>query len=268
MDIHSVVPRSDRLRLLDLLLSSALLLILPSYAWAEDKPAAVPDRPGVAAPAALTAPGWLEVELGLERTKSGRGQRSDGLPYSLKLAFTPDWGIRIDGDAWLRSREAGDATSGGGDTSLILKRRFEINDRSAFGLEGGVSLPTAGKTLGSGSHDLVINSIFSSEVGEEWEVDLNLSAVRYGASTPEFSRVEYGWAAAVSRSLGDRWELGAELFGTRRKGEGSTSQLLLSTSYASTRSTVWDIGFIRGLSSESPDWTVFTGVTFVAFRLF
>jgi len=131
-----------------------------------------------------------------------------------------------------------------------------------------VSLPTAGKTLGSGSHDLLINGIYSSELGSEWQVDLNLFATRYGGSTMGLGRTETGWAAAASRSAGERWELGAELSGTRRKGEGSTSQLLLSASYASTRSTVWDIGFSHGLTSASPDWTVFTGVTFVAVKLF
>lgn len=118
-------------------LLAALLLILTVSARAQNKPDATPYRPGVATPAALSAPGWLEVEMGSERTKIGRGQRSDALPYSLKLAFTPDWGIRIEGDAWLRSREAGEVTSGGGDTSLILKRRFEIDDRSASDLEEG-----------------------------------------------------------------------------------------------------------------------------------
>jgi hypothetical protein len=247
---------------------AGLFLLQAAPALAQERPAAVPDRPGIAAPAALTAPGWLEVELGLERTRVGRGERSAALPYSLKLAFTPDWGIRIDGEAWQRSRQAGEATSGGGDTALILKRRFEIDDRSAFGLEAGVSLPTAGKTLGSGSNDLLINGIFSSELGSDWQVDLNIFATRFGGSSIDLGRVESGWAAAASRSLGERWELGAEFSGTRRKGEGSTSQLLLSASYASTRSTVWDVGFSHGLTSASPDWTVFTGVTFVALKLF
>ena len=269
MHIFPAIRRlSGRMQALHFPLLAGLILIQGSYASAQERPAAVPDRPGVATPAALTAPGWLEVELGLERTKFGRSERSDALPYSLKLAFTPDWGIRIDGDAWIRSRESGEVTSGGGDTAFILKRRFEVDDRSAFGLEGGVSLPTAGKTLGSGSHDLLVNGIFSSELGGEWQVDLNVFATRFGSSTVDLGRVESGWAAAASRSAGERWELGAEFSGTHRKGEGSTSQFLLSASYASTRSVVWDIGFSHGLTSRSPDWTVFTGVTFVAAKLF
>jgi hypothetical protein len=250
------------------LLFAALILIQPSSARAEDRPAATPYRPSVSTPATLSAPGWLEVELGLDRTRVGAGERSDALPYSLKLAFTPDWGIRIDGDAFLRSREAGSVTSGGGDTSLIVKRRLAIDDRSAFGLEAGISLPTAGKTLGSGSNDLLVNGIFSTELTSDWHVDLNLSATRFGDSTMGLSRIESGWAAAASRSLGDRWQVVGEFSGTRRRGEGSTSQFLVAASYASTKSVVWDVGIARGLTSDSPDWSAFAGVTFVALKLF
>lgn len=261
-------PLSHGARTLYLLLWGALLLVQASSVMAVDKPAATPYRPSVSSPAALSAPGWLEVELGLERTRVGAGERSDALPYSLKLAFSPDWGIRIDGDAALRSREGDSITSSGGDTSVIIKRRFALDERSAFGLEAGVSLPTAGKTMGSGSKDLLINGIFSSDLTADWHVDLNLFATRYGASTVDLSRIESGWAAAASRSIGERWQLVAEVSGTRRSGEGSTSQLLFAASYASSKAVVWDFGVSRGLTSTTPDWSAFAGVTFVALKLF
>jgi hypothetical protein len=56
--------------------------------------------------------------------------------------------------------------------------------------------------------------------------------------------------------------------GTRRSGEGSTSQLLVAGTYASTKSVVWDFGLAHGLTSNSPDWSAFAGVTFVALKLF
>lgn len=250
------------------LLLGALIGGRASFAFGEDKPAATPYRPSVSSPAALSAPGWLEVEMGLERTRIGPGERSDALPYSLKLAFSPDWGIRIEGDASVRLREGDSAASGGGDTSVILKRRFALHDRSAFGLETGVSLPTAGKTLGSGGQGLLINGIFSSEVTDEWNLDLNLSATRYGASTPDLGRIQSGWAAAATRSVGERWQLGVEVSGTRRRGEGSARQLLVAATYESSKALVWDFGVSRGLTAATPDWSAFAGLTWVAFKLF
>jgi hypothetical protein len=69
------------------------------------------------------------------------------LPYTLKLAFTPDWGIRVGGDAWVRQAEPGDSAQAGvGDTSVVLKRRFAVSDATAWGLELGETFPTAKRT--------------------------------------------------------------------------------------------------------------------------
>src|SRR5262249_55246135 len=65
-------------------------------AGAEDAPAVTPYRPSVSTPAALSAPGWLEVEAGLQADRDRAADaRRTSLPYTLKLAMTPDWGIRI-----------------------------------------------------------------------------------------------------------------------------------------------------------------------------
>ena len=66
-------------------------------------PAVVPYRPSVSTPAQLSAPGWLELEAGgLRAAGPERGTSRTTLPWTLKLAFTPDWGIRVGGDAWVR----------------------------------------------------------------------------------------------------------------------------------------------------------------------
>ena len=51
-------------------------------------PSATPYRPSVSTPAALSAPGWLEIEAGGLRAGGG-GARRDSLPFTFKLAFTP-----------------------------------------------------------------------------------------------------------------------------------------------------------------------------------
>src|SRR5947199_10504192 len=84
----------------------------------------------------------------------GRGPASArrvGLPYTLKLAWTPDWGIRLGGDAWVRDTdENGERISGTGDTSVIGKRRFAIDESSAFGLELGATMPTGRRRISDG----------------------------------------------------------------------------------------------------------------------
>src|SRR5664279_616877 len=86
-------------------------------ARAEEEPSAVPYRPSVSTPAALSAPGWLEVEAGVLHEHVAAGERRDSVPVTLKLAFTADWGIRVSADSWAQSSETGGSrTSGFGDT--------------------------------------------------------------------------------------------------------------------------------------------------------
>src|SRR6476659_6776018 len=140
----------------------ATLAALSASAHAEEEaPTVVPYRPSVSTPAALSAPGWLEVESGFLHEHDGAGVRRDSVPVTLKLAFTPDWGVRIGADAWVQRRdEAGERATGSGDTAIIVKRRFAVDEESAFGLEGGGTLPSSRHGLGSGSGkpDWVLNA--------------------------------------------------------------------------------------------------------------
>jgi hypothetical protein len=238
-------------------------------AYADDTPAVTPYRPSVSTPAALSAPGWLEVEAGVQRSRGDDPPRRDSLPYSLKLAFTPDWGIRISGDAWLRQLGAdGGTVRGAGDTSVVLKRRFAVDDASAFGVELGVKLPTARRELGSGRSDVGINGIYSTDFAGKWHADINVSATHLGGADAAASAWQKGWAAALSRNLSERWSAVGELSGTQRGGAGRTTQALVAATYSISPAIAVDLGVSKGLSAASGGWSVFTGATFLAARLF
>src|SRR5439155_8030920 len=135
-------------------------LALCSAARADDSTSVTPYRPSVSTPAALSAPGWLEVEAGVQSTRADDPARRESLPYTLKLAFTPDWGIRIGGDAVVHQVGADDSSvRSAGDTRVVLKRRFALNDASAFGLALGAKLATARGGLGSGGRDIGVSGI-------------------------------------------------------------------------------------------------------------
>lgn len=231
-----------------------------------EEPAASPYRPSVSAPATLSAPGWLEVEMGGLRLKEGDARR-DTLPYSLKLAFSPDWGIRIGGEAGVRARAVdGSTVSGFGDTSLIAKYRLSIDDASAYGIEAGFKSPTARDELGSGKSDALFNFIFSADEGK-YHLDVNLSPTRLGLVDARQSRWQTGWAVAMSRSLDENWSVVGEFSGTRQRGAPSTSQFLAAASYAPNRRTVFDAGMAKGLTSDATDLSLFFGVTYLAARI-
>lgn len=115
-----------------------------------------------------------------ERVKGGDGARRDSLPYTLKLAFTPDWGVRVGGDLHVTNTDSdGARLSGVGDTALILKRRFAVNEDAAFGVEAGVISATAKSGLGIGHTAWSLNGIYSADLGS-YHLDINVAPVRLG----------------------------------------------------------------------------------------
>ena len=230
-------------------------------ATAEEDPSATPYRPTVSTPANLSEPGWVELEIGGQRTSSGGSTHRDNIPYTLKYAFTPDWGGRVGGDAWVRDVATdGSKLSGFGDMAIIVKRRFALTDDTAFGLEGGVNLPTAKDGLGSGKADYLLSGIYSANLGA-YHTDLNLGATRVGQIDTGESRWQTNWAASLSRSITDRWGVAGEFSGTYRKGMLSTAQFLVAASCNYTKRIVFDAGAAVGLNRASPDWSLFAGVT-------
>ena len=249
-----------------LLAAATLLACAAAHAADDGNPAVVPYRPSVSTPAQLSAPGWLELEAGVLRaTGPDSGSARFTVPYTLKLAFTPDWGIRVGGDAWVRQADAGQAQTGSGDTSVVLKRRFAIDDASAWGLELGEKFPTAGSALGSGHADTTLNAIYSADFASSWHTDLNLNETRLGG-TP--SAWQTGWAAAFSRSINDAWGVTGELSGTHQSGTPDTAQFLAAASFNASPAAVFDFGAARGLNDATPQWQVFAGVTVRLAKLF
>lgn len=248
---------------------SCAALALCTAACADDAPAVTPYRPSVSTPAALSAPGWLEIEAGLQSSRADDPTRRESLPYSLKLAFTPDWGVRIGGDAVVRQVGAdGSSVRGGGDTTIVLKRRFALSDASALGLELGAKMPTASAGLGSGSADFGLNGIYSTDFADNWHTDINLLATRLGGVDAGVSHWQKGWAAALSRNVSERWGVVGEFSGTHQGGNASTTQALVAASYSVSKAVTLDIGASKGLSSASGGWSMFSGITFLAVHLF
>jgi hypothetical protein len=218
-----------------------------------------PYRPSVSTPAQLPAVGQLEYEAGFLSTHDD-GARRDSMPVLFKLAFSQEWGVLVGGDAYVSQRDPGSARARGlGDTSVVLKRAFVIDSETAFGLELGAKLPTAKDSLGSGKADYTLNSIVSKDFGK-LHMDVNANLTRLGAVDPGTGRNQTGLSAAFSNQFSEHWGATAELSGTHLRGADNTAQLLLATGYSPTKRLTIDFGVAHGLTSASPDWSLFGGL--------
>jgi hypothetical protein len=248
--------------------STALTLACAS-AFAEDtQPSVTPYRPSVSTPAALSAPGWLELEAGVQSDRGNASARRDSVPYTLKLAFTPDWGIRLGGEAWVRAHDdSGNAVSGAGDTSVTLKRRFAVDDTHAFGLEAGATFATGHAGISGEKTAYTVNGIYSADLGD-FHTDINLAATRLGVADAGTSRMQALWAASLSWSIDDRWGWVGELSGTHQRGAGSQSQVLGAASYNVSKRLTLDAGLSRSVGAGDRHWSFFTGLTVLTGQVF
>ncbi|MBI5005498.1 MAG: transporter [Nitrosomonadales bacterium] len=218
-----------------------------------------PYRPTVSNQAALSAPGWIELEAGLSRQLGGVNASSQSLPYLLKFALSEDFGVLLGGDAWMQQTAwDGGRLSGAGDTTLLLKNRWELNDREALGLEYGFKAATASKGLGSGKTDYVVNGIYSLEDRGD-AIDLNLNLTGLGDAQAGRSDRQWGGAVSWSRQLDARWAFSTELSGTWLQRTAPVNQWLLATSYTLSERVVLDAGVAAGLSRAAKDWEMFAG---------
>jgi hypothetical protein len=238
------------------------LLALARLAGAQEA-AATPYRPTLSNPAELSAPGWLEVEMGVARSKGGENRWQNNRPYTLKYAFSEDFGVMLSGDLHVRQVDlTGEKTAGQGDRTLVFKQRFGASEDQAFGLEWGAKLATAASGIGSGKADYVVNGIYSIDVAAV-RIDANLGATRLGLQEKGLGRSQYNWSAAVSKEVMPKWTVAGELSGTARQGKNGASQFLAAASYAVNKQLVLDAGTAAGISRMAPDWSVFAGLTWL-----
>jgi len=248
-------------------------LICQLWIWGEpfslksclgQEPGATPYRPTLSNPAQLSAPGYVEMEMGWQSLKEkSTDDYRHSIPYLFKLAFSDNIGLLIGGDTLIvNDFDQGSTLSGFGDLTPLLKLNVPLpsHPASALGLEIGTKLPTAPQTIGSQQTDYLVTGIYSRGIGA-LGMDLNLGYTRLGGAPGEEGKNQLFWAASTAYGLTERWSVAGELAGTVRQGVKPFTQFLTSTSYFFTPRLVGDMGAAFGLNGGSQEWTMFAGMT-------
>jgi hypothetical protein len=249
-------------------------LLAPVSFAAEKGVAANPNRPSVSNPADLTAPGYLEIELGWTgafRSSQYRSQHT--IPFLAKLALNDRIQLRLDGVPLQQLRpEEGNRVSGIGDWSPGVQWKFldQTEARPAMALAAAVKLPAASarKGLGSGKADYALTLLVSKDI-EPVHLDLNVAHTWLGREEGGFDRQWLG-AFAASLPVADRWTLGGEVY-TFSSPTAETPRVvstLWSLSYAYRPTVVFDLGVDVGLNRAAPDFAILAGVTVTLAKLF
>ncbi len=228
---------------------------------------ATPYRPTVSNPAALPLPQYLEIEAGWQSRKAkSDDSHQHSMPYLLKFAFTDRVGVLLGSQTVIvQDRPDAPTQAGSGDLAGFLKLRQPVPTAmpSALGLELGVKFPTAPTTVGTGRTDYLSSLIYSAGFGD-FGLDLNLLYTRLGGAPSGQGKNQLGWVTTVSYSATDRLSVAGEFFGSHREGVRPFLQYLSAVSYAIIPRVVADGGVAFGLTGASQEWTLFTGVTILA----
>ncbi|MGH7701723.1 MAG: transporter [Gemmatimonadales bacterium] len=240
------------------LLVGVLMSTLPSSRLAaqEADPRAVqPERPTVATHAGTVAPGWLEIETGVERDRFDDGSHGVGFPTVFKLGLLPRAQLNL--QAPFADPPGG--SIGLGDLSLGIKWRLAdaapvVND---FALLPSVKVPSgsAANGTGTGTTDFSLLAISSRRVGPV-AIDLNAGyTIRSGdgTSAPEHASV---WTASFGFPLSGSLGAVAELYGypstSGPAGSPGIVALLAGPTFTLHPWLALDAGVILKLSGPQP----------------
>ncbi len=137
-----------------------------------DPRAAQPERPTVATHAYTVAPGYVEIETGMQEARPN-GAAQFVAPFVVKIGVVPRLQLELQG-GYTRNAALGATTSGASDLAVALKQRVLdgapiVHDLS---VQASIKFPSGARDVSTGTTDLSLLLISSRQLGAV-ELDLN-----------------------------------------------------------------------------------------------
>ena len=225
---------------------------------------AQPERPTVATHAGTVAPGWFEVESGIEVDHVSPGVSSLSTPTLLKFGVVS----HLQFDLMVTTvRPSSAQPLGFGDASIAVKWRL-LDDAPLvgdFALQPSLKFPTGSpaRGTGTGTTDVSLLAISSHDLGPV-ALDINVGYTR--RNTPGAAANAMVWTVSTGTTVAGRWALAAELFGYPGFGQPASVGFLAGPTCAVRPWLVLDAGFIaRVAGDQSP--ALYAGLTWNVGRL-
>ena len=246
------------------LMPAIVTLAMPLRAQApETDPRAVqPERPTVATHAHTVAPGYFEVESGVQGNRVDAGSRAYNVPTVMKVGLSSHLQLNLGTPVFLSG--AGQQ-AGLGDVSVGVKWRL-LDDHPVLGdfaLLPAVKFPTGSITdgTGSGTTDVGLTVIASYDV-RGVDMDLNLAYTRVGVVGDQSGTDAALWTASFGIPVAGRFSWVAELFGVPRVDGASAppvTAFLTGPSFLVSPALNLDFGVIAPIHGDLPN-AVYAGV--------
>ena len=221
-----------------------------------DPHAVQPERPTVATHAFTVAPGWVEIEAGVERDRYGDRTVGATAPVEVKVGLTPH--LQLDLDGSLVHLPATGVT-GFGDLALGLKWHAAgglplVGDLALLGVLKAPTAPTA-SGLGTGTSDVALVLISSHRFGD-FSLDVNAGWTRRSGSGARVPRSANLWTVSVGGPAIGALGWTAEVYGypgtAGPAGAAPIVAVLGGPTLLARRYLAFDAGLIAPLAGPQP----------------
>ncbi|MEO8944936.1 MAG: hypothetical protein ABI338_00445 [Gemmatimonadaceae bacterium] len=232
--------------------------------------AAQPERPTVATHAYTVAPGYVEIETGVQDAQPKTGTQFDA-PLVVKFGLARRLQLELQ-TGYAHSASGGMTLSGANDLGVALKQRL-LDDApivSDLSVQGTLKFPTGATGIGTGTTDLSLLLISSRKIGDS-ELDLNAAYThRSGDGTKAPTGATFVTASFGTQFSGGPWGGVAELFSFPGTGgpAGMTTQagFLFGPTLVVRPWLVLDAGAILNVANMGGN-AAYAGVTYNVGRL-
>jgi hypothetical protein len=195
---------------------------LASAAHAEERDFCA-DRPGKATPSCTLDPGHFQIEAGLidyAHSRDSDTVEDDTTTGDLLLRYGLDDSLEArigwDGYGWTRTRDrmSGlvDHGQGSGDLTLSFRQNLRHPDDTgtAFAIQPSLTLPVGHNPIGAGTWSAGIVTPFGADLAKNWRLTLDPEVDAAPDQDRHGRHLAYAIAAAITRSIGDAWQLSTE----------------------------------------------------------
>jgi hypothetical protein len=256
------------------LVASLLAVAMASVATAQNDTipnarAVMPERPTVATHAFTVAPGYVEIETGLERDHFAPSADGLGFPTVVKIGLAQRAQLGLN----LPLMKAPGSSTGIGDVGVGLKYRF-VDDAPLVGavaLLPSIKAPTGDDNMGrgTGTTDFSIIAISSHKFGD-YAVDINAGYTRRTGNGPAPSNATV-WTASFGGPLAGAFGWVWEFFGYPGtggpSGQAPTVAILAGPTLLAMETLALDAGVIVPLHGPQPH-ALYAGLVYNVGRIF
>jgi hypothetical protein len=245
------------------------VILTASVAPAADSRAIQTDRPSVSTSTYIVQPGAVQIESGVEYSRTSIGgspaERQLTLDVTSRAGITEHLEFRLDIEPVVVLNGPQDDT-GWGDVALEAKYRF-FDGRDgrwwpSLGLLPIVKFPTAHAPHGTNVPDFGLTGLASFTLPGGFSLDANLG-VNALAQRPGGYLAQGVASAALSHDLGERWSAYAEVFASSAGERGARSSVGFDAGleFVLTPTMAFDAAVQTSLAGRGPDYAFRAGVS-------